>query len=562
MKKILVLAGVLVAVAWGLSFGGPQTYPAKTFGNLRLPAAEKMTWNGHGLGPAAFPGTAVFLDSSANQNGIYICQVHGTSSDGGLIVGKILRQLTPGSGWLENITWTNGGNPPGTFVKDPSINGFNQGRYPSSSFDAPDMYGFVTAAQVISGAFDAPIYIRNSGGYGIGLWDTQVQIRPTGEQYQQVEGNWLGAPNFGKICVTMEGASGSYPLNSEVIDTLGNITNAMQTVFDANGGTQDYRGGKMVCFGYGPTDGMNLASSTNGGVTWAYDSVGIWTYSADSGYQEYQNVIRQDGSVGVLVAMDVAGHQNAGRQMFHSALQFFIKGQPFPNKVTIFNPTAGQGCCFPQISRKSDNTLVATFNYVPSGFDSATWSIGRTFWDIGMSVSNDGGLTWGPVMNLTSSPTVGECCPQAARFIGSNNKVHMTYGTSWRTSQPNDTVDLQWADITSSGVRTYNWYLGGITGVEEQPSTAKLPARYELAEARPNPLGHNTAIQFSLPAAGNVNLSVYNAAGQKVKTLVSGHQEAGVHSAQWDGSHVPAGVYFYRLNAGSFTKTRSMVVVR
>jgi flagellar hook assembly protein FlgD len=59
-----------------------------------------------------------------------------------------------------------------------------------------------------------------------------------------------------------------------------------------------------------------------------------------------------------------------------------------------------------------------------------------------------------------------------------------------------------------------------------------------------------------------VNLSVYNAAGQLVKVLDSGAKAPGYHSATWDASSVPAGVYFYRLNAGEFSQTRTMVVVR
>jgi flagellar hook assembly protein FlgD len=99
-------------------------------------------------------------------------------------------------------------------------------------------------------------------------------------------------------------------------------------------------------------------------------------------------------------------------------------------------------------------------------------------------------------------------------------------------------------------------------GVEEEAKGAKIPASFELGASRPNPTGAKTAIQYSLPAAVEVNLAVYNAAGQLVETLASGHRAAGVHTANWEVRTVPAGVYFYRLTAGKFTQTRSMVVVR
>ncbi len=89
-----------------------------------------------------------------------------------------------------------------------------------------------------------------------------------------------------------------------------------------------------------------------------------------------------------------------------------------------------------------------------------------------------------------------------------------------------------------------------------------MPGSFELSAARPNPVGRMTEIAYSLPVPREVNLSVYNAAGQLVSTLASGRKEAGFHSARWDGSSAPAGVYFYRLSAGEFTQTRSLVVVR
>jgi len=85
---------------------------------------------------------------------------------------------------------------------------------------------------------------------------------------------------------------------------------------------------------------------------------------------------------------------------------------------------------------------------------------------------------------------------------------------------------------------------------------------FELQAARPNPFSQGTTIQYALPSAGEANLSVYNAAGQLVKALVSGHHQAGVHTVQWDASKVTPGVYFCRLSAGGFSRTRQVVVLR
>jgi len=562
MKEAFGLAVVLLALSCGVGFGATVRY----HGNPRVvPDPGTVPGNAPGPGPFAFPGNAVFLDSSRNQFGIYVNRVWGTSYNGSLIVGKVIRQYLTSSGILEAFTWTNGGNPPGFFTTDPNLNTAPPTLlFPHMDFSAPDRYGFVTAGMTQRVMSSGAWYIRNSGGYGSGLWDSPVQIRPAGELYQNVRGIWAG--NY-RICVPMEKVdSTEILLCSIVIDTAGNNVSPLDTLFDRNGGTQDYRDGKIVCFGAGPSDGMNLKSSTDGGVTWTADSLTIYAGSPDSGFYQYQNVILLDGSSGVLLTMDDIHHPYSG---VHSAVQFFAKGRP---KVTIFSPGPGQAACFPLIARKADNTLMAVFNYVPSGWDSVQWSIGRTFWDIGESHSTNGGLTWSVVRNLTNTPTVGECCPQMARFIGTNNGMHITYGTPWRTSQPADTADLYWAAEYAGGaqVKTYNFYKNtapDTDAVAESKSFEIQNAAFGLSPLNPNPMRGACRITYQLPKPGPATLAVYDVSGRVVRVLEAGERPAGSHAVSWDGrnevgARVPSGVYFLRLSAGSFSRVRQVVVVR
>jgi hypothetical protein len=57
-------------------------------------------------------------------------------------------------------------------------------------------------------------------------------------------------------------------------------------------------------------------------------------------------------------------------------------------------------------------------------------------------------------------------------------------------------------------------------------------------------------------------LKVYNVLGEKVATLVEGEKSAGTFTAKWDGSGIPSGVYFSRLTAGEYIRTRKMVLLR
>lgn len=182
--------------------------------------------------------------------------------------------------------------------------------------------------------------------------------------------------------------------------------------------------------------------------------------------------------------------------------------------------------------------------------------------EIWAAYSGDGGTTWSGARNLTNSPTPGAppgaCADDRYQSLAAvvDDTLRILYESSYAAGS-----SLQ--DGTTITLDTMRYYQTPATvGVEEFTGSEKAPASFELGASRPNPTGAKTAIKYSLPAAAEVNLSVYNAAGQLVKTLASGHRAAGVHTANWEVRTVPAGVYFYRLTAGKFTQTRSMVVVR
>lgn len=118
-----------------------------------------------------------------------------------------------------------------------------------------------------------------------------------------------------------------------------------------------------------------------------------------------------------------------------------------------------------------------------------------------------------------------------------------------------------------------NWclYLKGpadssavVVGVEDGVLRAGLAW---LAPGEPNPMrGAGSNIRYALALAGPASLVVYDVAGRKVRTLLNGWSTAGVHSARWDGRDdagrpVNAGVYLYRLRAGTFDSTQRMIVM-
>jgi poly(3-hydroxybutyrate) depolymerase/ligand-binding sensor domain-containing protein len=98
------------------------------------------------------------------------------------------------------------------------------------------------------------------------------------------------------------------------------------------------------------------------------------------------------------------------------------------------------------------------------------------------------------------------------------------------------------------------------TAVDHQKDN--LPTHYSLSQNYPNPFNPTTRISFSLPSRAFVSLKLFDALGRQVAVLVSKELSAGTYSSQWNASDVPSGVYFYRLQAGSFSETKKLIVLR
>jgi hypothetical protein len=114
-----------------------------------------------------------------------------------------------------------------------------------------------------------------------------------------------------------------------------------------------------------------------------------------------------------------------------------------------------------------------------------------------------------------------------------------------------------------------DWQMNGLMGLFKGELEVRhaVPTEFALMQNYPNPFNPNTKISYALPVDTKVEISIFNVLGQKVKTLVSNKKAAGFHTINWDGTDkkgnfVSSGKYFYRIKAGDFVATKSMMMLK
>ena len=149
-------------------------------------------------------------------------------------------------------------------------------------------------------------------------------------------------------------------------------------------------------------------------------------------------------------------------------------------------------------------------------------------------------------------------------YLSNNN------GTNW----PADTVGLMGNSITALAIIGANIFAGTSTegSIWRRPLSEiitkikddrnQIPAQFELEQNYPNPFNPSTKINFTLPKASKVKITIYNQLGQQVTTLVDGEYSGGPHELNFNASNLASGIYYYRIEAGSFNQTKKMMLMK
>jgi len=185
--------------------------------------------------------------------------------------------------------------------------------------------------------------------------------------------------------------------------------------------------------------------------------------------------------------------------------------------------------------------------------------------------STNAGINWTATDNLITSGTsdnffvnkdTGWCTGGSGKIIRTDNGgMNWTFQT---TNTANHLSSVYFADeftgwaVGSNGT-VIKTVTGGLTSVSQ--STVFVNS-FLLIQNYPNPFNPVTHLEFGISNLGFVTLKIYNALGQVVSTLVNESRPAGYYNVEFDGSDLPSGIYFYKLEAGDLTETKRMILLK
>jgi hypothetical protein len=312
-------------------------------------------------------------------------------------------------------------------------------------------------------------------------------------------------------------------------DTAGNIFNTKVKCFDRN----------------------NVLVSR---IAWYGDYYGggvLWQWISDSTGSRWQDISPYSGS-GLIFTVD--------------DFDFVTKDVGWVIKMDGLNYN-----WVPQVSRTSNGGSTWTSNQIPS-----TGYISFSDTTNGFLISNgwvysyaDSTNTFSQIGNIGSYYGGGSICAIGNVVYASSHTAIMKStdrGTQWIAQSDNGstisdiefiTPDIGWAvGYNGTILHTNN---GGVTSVVRNQAQY---AGFDLEQNYPNPFNPSTTIKYELPRASYVNLTVFDVLGRQVSVLVNERKAPGSYEVKFDGSGLASGVYFYRIQAGSYVQSRELLLLR
>ena len=167
------------------------------------------------------------------------------------------------------------------------------------------------------------------------------------------------------------------------------------------------------------------------------------------------------------------------------------------------------------------------------------------------------------------SPSLGrlDAEPERARIILPGNAAASTLYLRTQNFSSFRMPPLATSVLDHAGTDVLRRWIEGMALPTHVAAETGAPNRFSLGQNYPNPFNASTHIDFSLAAPSHVVLALFDASGQRVRTLVDGPRQAGSHTVSWNGRNaggisLASGVYFYRLQTDRSTQVRRLILLK
>ncbi len=361
----------------------------------------------------------------------------------------------------------------------------------------------------------------SSGGFGISL----TVINANTVLYSSL----FGTPAYGGMIRKTTNGGSSW----QTVDTLSFYCGKIQFLNDQLG----YAGGGSLP-GWHPT----LRKTTNGGSTWTtvwsditnYEIRGLHFISSDTGWVVlYDAVIMKTTNGGInWTKIDSIGP--------YSNLSLPLRD------ITFATPDSG-------------------------------WAVGGISGDAIVVRTTDAGSHWSyndfngsslrEVKFLNSK--IGWICGayNAFPFIAKSTNGGETWITQYQDPysplgiESISMIDTNLGWAVSSDGKVYKTTNGGVSFANEEVNN-EIPNEFQLMQNFPNPFNPSTKIKYFICETAYVVLNIFDVLGNEIATLIKEEKPSGRYEVNFDGSNLPSGIYFYQLNAGKYSVTKKMVLIR
>ncbi len=324
-----------------------------------------------------------------------------------------------------------------------------------------------------------------------------------------------------------------------------------------------------------------ILSTTDGGYQWESTSTGTPYAVLDISFYD-QITAYAVGTVGKIVkSIDGGGNWsqlNSGTDLalrdisiLNENTAIAVGGDLSGNTALILRTTDGGASWQPENSPVQKQLTTVSFPDSNNGF---AVGYGST-----IIKSTDGGITW-ILLNSNTSTHLSSCCfVDAANgfIVGDMGMILKTTdgGTNWMQLNSNTNKNLHSITMLngSTGIvvgaevilKTTDGGISwvpklGVTGLSDEKEMRVKD--FYLLQNYPNPFNPVTIIQYAVGSKQFVTLKVYDVLGKEVATLVNEEKPAGNYTISFNGGALPSGIYFYQLNAGSFSSTKKCLLLK